>query len=209
MNEPPDEPPDLAVASKPAEAAEPVPTPDPFEAGGGTRPSPADTAPAGPRRRTLVILGVVATILSLVAVIGLAAGRQGPTSPADVSATGLGAPADTTYPTAPTADVQRIHTALHDMGARCTPAADPAAQAQIGHDVDELITFAARYPDARFTVDGEDGQALNLLLIARDEMGTCAPAAAARANHALPPQYRATPSPTAPTAAATGASTGK
>ncbi len=80
------------------------------------------------------------------------------------------------------------------MGARCTPRADPAAQAQIGRDVDELITFAARHPDAHFTVDGEDGQALDLLLIVRDEMGTCAPAAAARANRALPAQYRATSS---------------
>jgi len=204
-------PPDPAAAKPGADAAptEPMLTPDPFEAGGGTRPSPADTVRAGPGRGTLVILGVVATTHLLAAVIGLAASRGRSPSPGDVSATGLGAPTDTTYPAALTADVQRIHTALHDMGARCTPHADPAARAQIGRDVDELVAFAARYPDARFTVDGENGQALNLLLIARDEMGTCAPAAAARANHALPAQYRATPSPTAPTAAATGASTGK
>lgn len=205
MNEPPD-----PAATKPdadAAAAEPTPTPDPFASGGGTHVSPADTAESGPTRRTLVILGVVATLLLLAAVIGIAAGRGRSRSPADVSATGLGAPTDTTYPAAPAADVQRIHTALHDMGARCTPRADPAAQAQIGRDVDELITFAARYPDARFTVDGENGRALNLLLIARDEMGTCAPAAASRANRALPAQYRTTPRPS-PTAAA-GASTGK
>jgi len=189
------ESPDPATAKPGAEAAaaEPMPTPDPFEAGGGARPSPADTAPSGPRRRTLVILGVGATILLLAAVIALAASRGRSPSPADVSATGLGAPTDTTYPTAPTADVQRIHTALHDMGARCTLRADRAAQAQIGRDVDELISFAARYPDARFTVDGENGRALDLLLIARDEMSACAPAAAARANQALPAQFRATP----------------
>lgn len=205
MNEPPD--PAAAKPGADAAAAEPIPTRTRSKQGGDTRVSPADTAPAGPRRRPLVILGVVATILLLAAVIGLAASRQGQTSPADVSATGLGAPTNTNYPIAPKADVQRIHTALHDMGARCTPHADPAAQAQIGRDVDQLITFAARYPDARFTVDGENGHALNLLLIARDETGTCAPAAAARANQALPAQYRATPTPSP--SAATGASTGK
>jgi hypothetical protein len=154
-----------------------------------------------------VVLGVLATVALLIGVAGLAGRRQPPARPAGVSVTGLGAPDGSSYPTAPTLDVQRIHTALHDMGARCTPGADAGAKLQIGRDVDELISFARTYPDARFSVDGENGQALNLLLIARDEMRSCAPAAAARANQELPPQYRTSAS--APPSAVSGAPTGK
>jgi len=98
--------------------------------------------------------------------------------------------------------VRRIHAALHDMGARCKSDPDAASERQIGHDVDQLITFARNYPDARFIVDDENGRSLDLLLIARDEMRTCAPAAAARANLALPAQLR-TPSRTPTTALTT------
>lgn len=154
-----------------------------------------------------MVAGGLATVALLIGVAGLAVRLQPAASPAGVSVIGLGAPDVSSYPTAPTLDVQRIHTALHDMGARCTPGADAAAQAQIGRDVDELISFARAYPDAHFNVDGENGQALNLLLIARDEMRNCAPAAAARANQQLPPQYRAPTS--APAATPTGVPTGK
>ena len=156
----------------------------------------------GPSRRTLVVLGVLATIFLLVGAVALAVWRQPRDSPTRVSTTGLGAPADTTGPSVPSSEVQRIHTALHDMGARCTPGANSADRRQIGRDVDLLITFARTYPDARFTIDDENGQALDLLLIARDEMRTCAPAAAARANQALPAEFRTSSS--VPPSAASG-----
>lgn len=107
-----------------------------------------------------------------------------------------GAAAPSAAQLVPAAQVQKIHTALHDMGARCVSSADAAAQRRIGTDVDRLIGFARRYPDARFTVDGEDGRSLDLLLIAATEMRSCAPAAARRAEQALPPRYRS-PAPTA------------
>ncbi|MBN9620567.1 MAG: hypothetical protein J0H43_12695 [Actinobacteria bacterium] len=122
----------------------------------------------------------------------------------NVTATGLGAPEPSTYPTAPTVEVDRIRTALHDMGARCKPGADTATQARISRDVDQLITFTRRYPDSRFTIDGENGRPLDLLLIARDEMRTCAPTAAAAANQALPTQFRSA-SAARPTPASTAA----
>lgn len=148
---------------------------------------------SGLRRRTWIALGAVgalATGFLLIGVISLAALGNSRQAGQDVAATGLGAPVPSTYPAAPMVEVERIRTALHDMGARCKPGADTATQARIFRDVDQLISFTRRYPDSRFTIDGENGRSLDLLLIARDEMRTCAPAAAAAANQALPTQFR-------------------
>jgi hypothetical protein len=181
------------------------PTTDPLAARstGPSKPTtPAaatGTAPGRPARRALVVAAVIATIVIVVivaAAIAFAAGRKPSRHPASDTATGLGAPAETNYPTAPAVEVQRIHATLHDMGARCTSGAGPDAQRQIGLDVDQLIAFAKSYPDAQFIIDDEHGTALDVLLIARDEMKTCDPAAAERANQALPAQFRATPRPT-------------
>lgn len=158
---------------------------------------PRTAGPAGLKRRTWIVLGVLATgllllgvILLLLGVISLAALGNSRRPGQDVAATGLGAPVPSTYAAAPTLEVQRIRTALHDMGARCKPGADTATQARIFRDVNQLISFTRRYPDSRFTIDGENGRPLDLLLIARDEMRTCAPSAAAAANQALPSQFR-------------------
>lgn len=155
--------------------------------GRGTDPSASRTPDlAGtprPRRGLLVGAGFLATALVSLGAIGLIAMR--PSSGRSPSAA-----QPTAQPTAPPAAVQQIHLALHDMGNRCKPSADARSVSLIGTDVDVLIDFAARFPDARFSIDGEDGQSLNLLLIAADEMRVCAPAAAARAAQALPSQFR-------------------
>lgn len=93
----------------------------------------------------------------------------------------------------PTVEVDRVHAALHDMGARCVAGAGVDAQRKVESDVATLITFARRYPDARFSIDGENGRSLNLLLIAATETRTCAPVAAGRAREALPPEFNGTP----------------
>lgn len=176
----------------------------------GSDPAPGTTAatPAGTTRHPLTAPACVTLLVIVLAAAGLVVSRHISRSPAGSAATVLGSPTDTTsYPTAPAPAVQGVHTALHDMAERCTPGASIAAQAQIGHDVDRLITFARTYPDARFTVDDENGRALDLLFIARNDMRACAPAAAKRANQALPPQYRALPGPL--TTSAAGAPTGK
>lgn len=112
---------------------------------------------------------------------------------------------DTTDPAPPTAlqsvltntvqvpgdEVSRVHAALHDIGARCGPtAADPAAQQQLAADAEVIVSFAERYPEALFTIDDETGRSLSLLLVARDELTVCAPAASQRADLALPVQFR-------------------
>lgn len=176
----------------------------------GSDPAPGTTtaASAGRTRHPLTAPACVTLLVIVIAAAGLVVNRHISKSPAGSAATVLGSPTDTTsYPTAPAPAVQGVHTALHDMAERCTPGAGIAAEAQIGHDVDQLITFAKTYPDARFTVNDENGRALDLLFIARNEMRACAPNAAERANQALPTQYRAIPGP--PTTSAAGASTGK
>ena len=92
----------------------------------------------------------------------------------------------------PDDEVNRIHAALHDIGARCGPAAaDPATLQQLAADVEVIVSFAQRYPDALFTIDDETGRSLSLLLVARDETAICAPVASQRADSALPAQFRA------------------
>lgn len=151
----------------------------------------------GPSRTAMTVTGALAGVLVLAGALALVVPRSAPTAVPGRASGGSAA-----GQTVPATQVQRVHSALHDMGARCTPSADVAAQHRIGTDVDLLIGFARRYPDARFSVDGEDGRALDLLLIAATEMRGCAPAAARRAEQALPPQFQSPAASPAPPASA-------
>ena len=113
MSEPPTVPPTPLTA-------DPMSIPDRLNVSVSACPSPADGAPAGPARRALVILGLVAMVTLLAVALGPAASRPKPLAYAGVSPTGLRALTSTTYPTAPIADVQSVHTALHDMALRAT-----------------------------------------------------------------------------------------
>lgn len=82
------------------------PTPPPAETGGGRR-----------RRRTLVV-GLLATI-GIPLVIGAFMSALAPAPPGD-DASGTAATANSPIPSPiPTADLDRIHAALHDIGQRC------------------------------------------------------------------------------------------
>jgi hypothetical protein len=97
----------------------------------------------------------------------------------------------------PTAvQVQAVHRALHDIDAQCPGAGkDPVdAQSRVQGDVETIVAFAQRYPDAAFPfpIDQETGRTQSLLLVARQAMRTCAPALASRLNLALPQRLRDT-----------------
>jgi hypothetical protein len=62
------------------------------------------------------------------------------------------------------------------MAARCPPATNRADQLRIGVDVDVLIDFAKRSPEARFAIDDETGRSVDLLLIAAFETPDLRPA---------------------------------
>jgi hypothetical protein len=112
----------------------------------------------------------------------------------DASGTAAAAPSPI-----PTADLDRVHAALHDIGERCypQPSTDPASREALDADAAVITSFAARYPDIRFNIDDESGTALSLLLAARDDLTGCRPGAAAVIDAALPAAYRSTqPGPT-------------
>ena len=157
------------------------PTRTPAKAGDGRR-----------RRRTLVV-GLLATI-GIPLVIGAFMSALAPAPPGD-DASGTADAA----PTIPTADLDRVHAALHDIGERCfpQPSTDPASREALDADASVITSFAARYPDIRFSIDDESGTALSLLLAARDDLAGCRPGAAAVIDAALPAAYRSTqPGPT-------------
>ncbi|MFM9877671.1 MAG: hypothetical protein ACKVOG_07460 [Rhodoglobus sp.] len=80
--------------------------------------------------------------------------------------------------TASTADVQVIHSALHNIGAQCLET-NPNLST-ISADVDLILAFAHRYPVGRFPIDDETATASSLLLITREAVKNCAPAELAR-----------------------------
>lgn len=86
------------------------------------------------------------------------------------------------------AEVQVIHNALHDIGARCRNASTPPET--IDADVDAILAFSERYPVGRFPIDDETGNAVSLLLLTREALQDCAPDASARVDLQLPTELR-------------------
>ena len=159
-------------------------------------PTPAKAVGGRHRRRNLVV-GLLATIgipLAIGAVVSSLAPAPRPGD--DVSGTAAAAPSPI-----PTADLDRVHAALHDIGQRCfpQPSTDPAFREALDADAAVITSFAARYPDVRFSIEDESGTALSLLLAARDDLAGCWLPAAAAVDAALPAPYRSTPPGTAPT----------
>jgi hypothetical protein len=91
---------------------------------------------------------------------------------------------------APPAEIERLHDALHDLGDQCEPVRSDRSKPSIDRDVATILAFARRYPEGRFPIDDETGSVLSLLLVARDTLRPCEPAAAARVNRALPSEFR-------------------
>ena len=80
--------------------------------------------------------------------------------------------------TAPPADVQVVHDALHDIGAECLKSSPDFAM--ITMNVDSIIAFTERYPVGRFPIDDETATAVSLLVVAREATKDCAPTEATR-----------------------------
>ena len=132
--------------------------------------------------------GVLAFGLVLAAAVLL----LGPQSPTEDPAS-VGTPQATeTFQNPPATEVQRVHDALHDISDRCprNTQAGAGEQRQVDRDIDVILGFAERYPNAEFPIDDETGRTLSLLLATHDDLRTCAPAAAARVDRALPTQYQ-------------------
>lgn len=168
----------------------------------GTEPGTA--RPARSWRTDGVPPMVVATVLSAAVVLGLTAASVaaliGDTW-RDAGPVVVGAARPTEKAgTAPAIRVQGVHMALHDIGDWCIPQTDADARRRLRRDTDVILSFARRYPTARFRIDDETGSVLSLLLVARNELRACSSADAARVDRALPPGVRNGLVPLAPAA---------
>ncbi len=136
-------------------------------------------------REVLVVACAAAALIVAAAVLIAVLGPHYSGGPAGTAA----APSSTATPLMlSAAEVQGVHDVLHDIDARCQPRR-PGGNA-LERDAEMILGFAQRYPDARFPIDDETGRTLSLLLTARRGLQVCAPAAAARIDRALPPNYR-------------------
>lgn len=134
-----------------------------------------------------VLIGAIAMSLGA-AFLGALVNRP---SPAALPVTINGTPSATTsYSTAPPDEVQRVHDVLHDLDRWCKPGAGAGARRQLERDAGVIVSFAGRFPNSRFPIHDEFGTPLSLLLVARNELRVCSPAAAAIADRALPSKIR-------------------
>lgn len=134
-----------------------------------------------------IVAGAVAFGLVAAALAVRVGGSNRDAPPAIVAGTPSGT---RSYSTPPPPDVQQVHDVLHDFDRWCTPQADDRARRHLARGVELIVNFARRHPDARFPIDDETGTTLSLLLVARNELRDCAPAAALAADRALPTEIR-------------------
>ncbi len=150
-----------------------------------------DRAPGRAGGRRAMVAATAGGVLAAAIVLAVSLALLGPPGGGRDRST----PAATaSYTIPPAVEVQQIHDTLDDIANRCTPNAGADAQAHLNGDVDVILAFARRYPNAEFPIEDETGHTLSLLVATRDDLSHCASAAAARVNAALPPQFRQPPS---------------
>ncbi|GAB4079371.1 hypothetical protein GCU67_15025 [Modestobacter muralis] len=153
-----------------------------------TRP---DSDGRGRPRRTIVV--AAAWILPLLAVVSLTAraaidlvGQQRQDGP---PATLFDPRPGPTYSSVPAGDADQVHDALHRVGETCAQAPETRAPDSPARDVDVIIDFARRHPDGQFDIDDEQGTALSLLLVVREELQSCDPALVPRVDALIPSRH--------------------
>lgn len=140
----------------------------------------------------IIVLCLPALILgALLASMLLAGPRPASTGPNP----GITEPA--TGSPVPSAEVDRVHGALHELASQCQAGIDEVTRQRLDQDVEMMVEFSRRYPDSRFPIDDETGGPVGLLLVARNALERCAPESAAKADSALPPEFRR-PAPSPP-----------
>lgn len=149
-----------------------------------------------PHRVPAVLRGLVpplAGVLAAIAVVLWLASQPGPDesgAPRGLDGTSASSPAAEPASKASEREVERLHQTLHSVARECQKPETIRSFLRIDRDVDIILRFAHRYPEGRFPIDDETGNALSLLFATRDDLRTCAPAAAARINQAMPLEFR-------------------
>lgn len=152
---------------------------------GSANPTPTTPSEAHAPRMVVVVAGATAALTVVAALLIAALGPRDGGGQASRAGTQSSATAPVFLSTS---DVQGVHDALHDIDYRCGPGRSGGSEVE--RDAEVILDFAQRYPDARFPVDDETGRTLSLLMTARQGLGGCSPAIAARIDGALPPRYR-------------------
>jgi len=139
---------------------------------------------AASRRR-----GRLGLVVALALLWGTSGGGVGPVTPGGRQDAASAPPSPAS---APAAEVQPMHNALHDIAARCPPGGRALAQGQqeLQHDVDLVLAFANQYPNIQVTLDDESGTSLSLLIATRADLRGCAPTQTARVDAAIPAEFR-------------------
>lgn len=139
-------------------------------------------------RAGIIVLCLLPLIAAAVLVAGVLLAAPRPASTGQAS--GIDEPASGTP--VPSTEVDRVHDALHEIAAQCRDGIDEAIRQRLDQDVEMMVGFSRRYPEARFPIDDEIGRPVGLLLVARNALERCAAEAAAKADSALPPEFRRT-----------------
>jgi hypothetical protein len=128
-------------------------------------------------------------VIALALLWGTSGGGVGPVTPGGRQDAASAPPSPAS---APAAEVQPMHNALHDIAARCPPGGRALAQGQqeLQHDVDLVLAFANQYPNIQVTLDDESGTSLSLLIATRADLRGCAPTQTARVDAAIPAEFR-------------------
>ena len=99
-----------------------------------------------------------------------------------------------THPSVPPGEADQAHRALHRLGEACADH-QHRSQATIDREVEALLGFARRHPRGGFQIDDEHGTSLSLLLVLREELASCDPAALPQVETLLPPRFRSAAPP--------------
>ncbi len=97
-------------------------------------------------------------------------------------------PAPTQSP--PRGRVDEAHRALHAVARACKQPLTTRKPDAIRRPVSIMEDFARDYPRGGFTMDGEPGSALALLIVLRSELQGCEPSLLSGVEAAIPQEYR-------------------
>ena len=167
-----------------------IPPHDEQDGNRSTTPGAADrTDPPSRRGPGLLLPTVAAAVVLALTGAAVVALRDGAGGGSQSPATAAPSPTAAAV-TPPAAQVRPVHEALHDIDSRCRAKSGDVEQTALTRDVDTIIDFSRRYPDARFPIDDETGRTLSLLLVTRQSLRDCVPALAARVDGVLPSDLR-------------------
>lgn len=97
-------------------------------------------------------------------------------------------PKPTQFPPKPR--VEEMHRALHAMGRACKTPISRRDPATVSRPVELMERFARDYADGGFTIDGEAGSTLSLLVVLRYELQDCDPSMVPGVEKLLPERFR-------------------